>query len=98
VAASPPRRCTRSSSPPSGVDPQAWLADVPGRIAAHPVRRIDELLPGIGRPAEEWLHDLSIDKFPEDDRLHAYGVGEDGVTAFTQHGIECQQQIIEEER
>jgi transposase len=27
------------------VDPQAWLADVLARIAAHPVQRIDELLP-----------------------------------------------------
>ena len=27
------------------VDPQAWLADVLGRIAGHPARRLDELLP-----------------------------------------------------
>jgi len=27
------------------VDPQAWLADVLGRIAEHPVQRIDDLLP-----------------------------------------------------
>jgi transposase len=27
------------------VDPQAWLADVLARIAAHPAQRIDELLP-----------------------------------------------------
>jgi len=27
------------------VDPQAWLADVLGRIADHPAHRIDELLP-----------------------------------------------------
>jgi hypothetical protein len=32
---------------------------------------------------EDWLHDLSIDMFPEDGCLHVYGVGEDGVTAFT---------------
>lgn len=29
----------------NGVDPQAWLADVLTRIAAHPVLRLDELLP-----------------------------------------------------
>ena len=27
------------------VDPQAWLADVPGRIAGTPQNRLDELLP-----------------------------------------------------
>ena len=27
------------------VDPQAWLADVLARIAAHPASKIDELLP-----------------------------------------------------
>jgi transposase len=27
------------------VDPQAWLADVLARIAEHPARDIDELLP-----------------------------------------------------
>jgi transposase len=29
----------------NNVDPQAWLADVLGRIAEHPARRLDELLP-----------------------------------------------------
>ena len=28
----------------NGIDPQAWLADVLARIAAHPARRLDELL------------------------------------------------------
>jgi hypothetical protein len=27
------------------IDPRAWLADVLGRIAEHPVRRLDQLLP-----------------------------------------------------
>ena len=47
---------------------------------------------------EDWLHDLSIDMFPEDGCLHVYGVGEDGVTAFTEYGIECLRQIIADER
>ena len=47
---------------------------------------------------EDWLHDLSIDMFPEDGCLHVYGVGDDGVTAFTEYGIECLQQIIADER
>ena len=32
------------------VDPQAWLADVLARIAAHPAHRLDELLPWNWRP------------------------------------------------
>jgi hypothetical protein len=42
---------------------------------------------------EDWLHDLSIDMFPEDGCLRVYGIGEDGVTAFTEYGIECLQQM-----
>ena len=37
------------------VDPQAWLADVLARIAAHPASRIDELLPWNWRPVS--VHD-----------------------------------------
>ena len=29
----------------NNIDPQAWLADVPRRIADHPARRLHELLP-----------------------------------------------------
>ena len=37
--------------------------------------------------------------FPEDGCLsYVYGVGDDGVTAFTEYGIECLQQIIANER
>ena len=35
----------------NGVDPQAWLADVLARIAAHPIHRLDELLPWNWRKA-----------------------------------------------
>ena len=47
---------------------------------------------------EDWLHDLSVDMFPEDGCLRGYGVGEDGVTAFTEYGIECLRQIIADQR
>ncbi|MGF6227674.1 hypothetical protein QFZ27_001629 [Inquilinus ginsengisoli] len=47
---------------------------------------------------EDWLHELSIDMEPEDGRLHIYGVGEDGVTAFTRDGIDNLQQIIANQR
>ena len=36
--------------------------------------------------------------FPEDGRLWVYGVGDDGVTAFTEEGIENLRQIIIDER
>jgi hypothetical protein len=35
---------------------------------------------------------------PEDGCLWVYGVGEDGVPAFTDDGIECLEQIIADER
>jgi hypothetical protein len=35
--------------------------------------------------------------FAEDGCLRVYGVGEDGVTAFTEYGIECLKQIIADE-
>ena len=46
---------------------------------------------------EDGLYELSID-IAEDGCLHVYGVGEDGVTAFTEYGIECLKQIIADER
>jgi hypothetical protein len=47
---------------------------------------------------EDWLQELSIDMEPEDGRLHIYGVGEDGVTAFTRDGIKNLLQIIADQR
>jgi hypothetical protein len=47
----------------------------------------------LGATVREWLrrglHELSINMFPEDGCLRVYGVGEDGVPAFTEYGIEC---------
>ena len=47
---------------------------------------------------EDWLYELSIDMFPEDGCLRVYGVGEDGVPAFTEYAIECPKQIIADKR
>jgi hypothetical protein len=47
---------------------------------------------------EDWLYDLSTDMFPEDGCLWVYGVGEDGVPAFTKDGIENLGQIIADQR
>jgi hypothetical protein len=46
----------------------------------------------------EWLHELQIDMEPEDGCLWVHGVGEDGVPAFTEFGIECLKEIIANER
>jgi hypothetical protein len=43
---------------------------------------------------EDWLHDLSINMFPEDGCLWVYGVGEDRMPAFTRDGIGNLRQII----
>jgi uncharacterized protein YbjT (DUF2867 family) len=34
----------------NGIDPPAWLADVPSRLANHPASRLDELLTWSWRP------------------------------------------------
>ena len=47
---------------------------------------------------EGWLWDLQVYLEPEDGRLWVYGVGEDGVPASTDYGIECLEQIIADER
>jgi hypothetical protein len=47
---------------------------------------------------EDWLHELSIDMFPEDGRLHVYTGKDDAATAFTDYGIECLKQIIADRR
>ena len=47
---------------------------------------------------EGWLWHLQVYLEPEDGRLWVYGVGEDGVPAFTDYGIECLEQIIADER
>jgi len=47
---------------------------------------------------EEWLFDLSTDMFSEDGCLWIYGIGEDGVPALTQDGIDNLRQIIADKR
>ena len=47
---------------------------------------------------EDWLFELSIDMEPEDGSLWVYGVGHDGVPAFTRDGIDNLRQIIADKR
>lgn len=58
---------------------------------------IDHVAKMLGEDVE-WLYELHIDMDPEDGCLWVYGVGEDGVPAFTEYGIECLKQIISDER
>jgi hypothetical protein len=47
---------------------------------------------------EDWLHELSIDMFPEDGRLYVCRGKDDALTAFTDDGIENLKQIIADMR
>jgi hypothetical protein len=47
---------------------------------------------------EEWLFELSINMFPEDGCLHILGTNDEETTGFTDFGIECLKQIIEDEK
>jgi hypothetical protein len=47
---------------------------------------------------EEWLREISVAMDAEEGSLWVFGVGEHGVPAFTEYGIECLKQIIIEER
>jgi hypothetical protein len=61
-----------------------------------------EVGPGSGerlsQPGPRRRSELAVAMFPEDGCLHVQGVGDDGVTAFTNYGIECLRQIIADER
>ncbi len=47
---------------------------------------------------EEWLHELSIDMFPEHGCLRVYTTKDEALTAFTDGAIECLKQIIADRR
>lgn len=47
---------------------------------------------------EDWLFEICNRMDPEEGCLWVFGVGEHGVPAFTEYGIECRKQIIIEER
>lgn len=47
---------------------------------------------------EDWLFELSGEMEPEDGLIWVYGVGEDGIPAFSDDGIESLQNLIEVHR
>ena len=84
--------------------PGLWMVRVEHQIAeakrkvdaARFVRVADPLRAALRVHALVTGHHRSQE--PEDGRLWVYGVGEDGVPAFTDYGIECLEQIIADER
>lgn len=53
----------------------------------HHVTTITQVAKDLGED-EDWLRDISIEMEIEDGVIWVYGVGEDGVKAFTDFGIE----------
>jgi hypothetical protein len=53
----------------------------------HHVTTINQVAKNLGED-EDWLSDIAIDMEIEDGVIWVYGVGEDGVLAFTDFGIE----------
>ncbi|MFZ0807961.1 MAG: hypothetical protein WAN03_17340 [Candidatus Sulfotelmatobacter sp.] len=53
----------------------------------HHVTTIDRIANDLGE-SEDWLHDIANEMEIEDGVIWVYGVGEDGVMAFTDFGIE----------
>ena len=45
--------------------------------------------------SEDWLFDVAAEMEPEDGKIWVYGVGDDGVMAFTDFGIESLIELIE---
>lgn len=54
------------------------------------ISRVAEIL----GETEDALQELALYMEPEDGCLHVYGVGEDGVTAFTEAGIENLRELL----
>jgi hypothetical protein len=63
-----------------------------GRVTMHvnkvsSVRTINLVAKDLGED-EDWLYDVASEMEPEDGVIWVYGIGEDGVLAFTDFGIE----------
>ena len=44
---------------------------------------------------EDRLHEISIEMEPEDGVIHIYGIGDDGITAFTDFGVENLRELLQ---
>jgi hypothetical protein len=59
----------------------------------HHVTTINRVAENLGED-EDWLRDVAIEMDAEDGRIWVYGVGEDGVMAFTDFGIETLIELV----
>ncbi len=59
----------------------------------HHVTTISRVAEDLGEN-EDWLFDVAMEMEPEDGVIRVYGVGEDGVMAFTDFGIESLVELI----
>jgi hypothetical protein len=59
----------------------------------HHVTPIGRVAKDLGED-EDWLFDIAMEMEPEDGVIWVYGVGEDGVKAFTDFGIENLVELI----
>ena len=59
----------------------------------HHVTTITRVAETLGED-EDWLHDVANEMDIEDGIIWVYGVGEDGVMAFTDFGIETLTELI----
>jgi hypothetical protein len=59
----------------------------------HHVTTITRVAETLGED-EDWLHDVANEMDVEDGVIWVYGIGEDGVMAFTDFGIETLSKLI----
>jgi hypothetical protein len=59
----------------------------------HSVTTISRVAQDLGED-EDWLSDVADGMDPEDGLIWVYGIGEDGVMAFTDFGIETLMELI----
>jgi hypothetical protein len=59
----------------------------------HHVRTIGQVAKELGEN-EDWLFDVATEMEPEDGLIWVYGIGDDGVMAFTDFGIETLTELI----
>jgi len=74
----------------TGIRRQPGSLTMAGISFVFTIARVAEMLD----EDQDWLHELSIAMNPEDGCLWVVDTAERTIPAFTEHGVECLQQII----